>query len=193
MNLDDRTAWVFDLDGTLTVPVHDFDAIRAELGLPDGRPILEELARLPAGEAASLRVRLDEMERELALTAQPAPGAAALIGALLSRGVHLGILTRNTKSNARLTLEAIDLSHAFPDPDIVGRDEAPPKPDPAGLRHLLRRWAVPAARAVVVGDYRFDLEVGRAAGVRTAHVDPDGAFLWPGLTDVCATALDQLL
>ena len=28
-----RTFWVFDLDGTLTVPVHDFAAIKRELGL----------------------------------------------------------------------------------------------------------------------------------------------------------------
>ena len=28
-------AWVFDLDGTLTVHQHDFDAIRAELGIPE--------------------------------------------------------------------------------------------------------------------------------------------------------------
>ena len=34
---------IFDLDGTLTEPVLDFDAIRAEIGLPEGVPILEHL------------------------------------------------------------------------------------------------------------------------------------------------------
>ena len=58
--LRDCEAFIFDLDGTLTVAVHDFDAIRAELGLPVGRPILEELATLPLAEAAELRERLDE-------------------------------------------------------------------------------------------------------------------------------------
>ena len=36
-----RKNWIFDLDGTLTVAVHDFDAIRKELGIPAGLPIVE--------------------------------------------------------------------------------------------------------------------------------------------------------
>ena len=28
MNLADRRYWIFDMDGTLTVAIHDFDAIR---------------------------------------------------------------------------------------------------------------------------------------------------------------------
>ncbi|HIN00314.1 MAG TPA: HAD family hydrolase, partial [Deltaproteobacteria bacterium] len=34
-----RKYWIFDLDGTLTVAVHDFNAIRNELGIPAGQPI----------------------------------------------------------------------------------------------------------------------------------------------------------
>lgn len=48
MDLRERKYWIFDLDGTLTVAVHDFTAIRRELDLPPGKPILEELATLPA-------------------------------------------------------------------------------------------------------------------------------------------------
>ncbi|MBP42781.1 MAG: HAD family hydrolase, partial [Deltaproteobacteria bacterium] len=36
-----RKHWIFDLDGTLTVAVHDFDAIRKELGIPAGLPIIK--------------------------------------------------------------------------------------------------------------------------------------------------------
>ena len=39
-----RGHWVFDMDGTLTVAAHDFDAIRRELGVPAGKPLLETLA-----------------------------------------------------------------------------------------------------------------------------------------------------
>ena len=41
---------IFDLDGTLTVPTLDFDAIRADIGAGDG-PILEYLQGLPERDA----------------------------------------------------------------------------------------------------------------------------------------------
>ena len=188
-----RTAWVFDLDGTLTVPVHDFDAIRAELGLPAGRPILEELARLTPIEAEPKRAQLDLLERELALAATPASGAVELIGALAGRPVRLGIVTRNSRANARLTLDAIGVGHWFRDEDVLGRGEARPKPHPAGLLDLLTRWEAQPSEAVMVGDDRFDLEAGRAAGVATVHVDAGGGRAWPALTDLHARTLSELL
>ena len=49
MNSNRHGMVIFDLDGTLTVPALDFDAIRAEIGLPPG-PILESLERLSQAE-----------------------------------------------------------------------------------------------------------------------------------------------
>ena len=46
-----RKHWVFDLDGTLTLPVHDFAVIRQALGVPQGIDILGYLASLPDAEA----------------------------------------------------------------------------------------------------------------------------------------------
>ena len=42
-----RKYWIFELDGTLTVAVHDFNAIRKELGIPERQPIVEALKSLP--------------------------------------------------------------------------------------------------------------------------------------------------
>lgn len=193
MELSRRTAWVFDVDGTLTVPVHDFDAIRADLGLPSGQPILEQLALLPPEEAEPKHRRLEALERELALAAMPASGAVSLIEALAARGARLGVVTRNTRANARLTLDTIGVGAAFLDEDVLGRDEARPKPHPAGVLDLLARWEVRPREAVMVGDYRFDLEAGRAAGVSTVHVDPSGKHAWPELTDLRALTLADLI
>ena len=41
MLLDRFNCWIFDLDGTLTIPDYDFPAIKRQLGLPPGRGILE--------------------------------------------------------------------------------------------------------------------------------------------------------
>ena len=57
--------WVFDMDGTLTVAVHDFEAIKRALEIPQSDDILHHLAALPAAEAASKHAWLLAHEREL--------------------------------------------------------------------------------------------------------------------------------
>jgi HAD superfamily hydrolase (TIGR01509 family) len=188
-----RGHWVFDMDGTLTVAVHDFDAIRAELGLPAGRPILEMLAELPEAVAREKHAVLDRIEAELAAEAVAAPGAAALLTELGRRGARLGLLTRNSRPNTAITLRRSGLADAFGPADRVTRDDGPPKPDPDGIHRLLARWGATPAEAVMVGDFRFDLAAGRAAGCATVHVDPSGAFPWPELTDLGVRSLAELL
>ena len=56
----DKEHWVFDLDGTLTEAVHDFDFIRSTLGVPVELGILEWLATLPASERTHHEQWLDE-------------------------------------------------------------------------------------------------------------------------------------
>ncbi|TFZ43425.1 HAD family hydrolase [Stenotrophomonas maltophilia] len=172
--------WVFDMDGTLTVAMHDFARIKRELAIPAQDDILTHLAGLPAAEAGLKHAWLLAHERELAAAAVPAPGAVALIRALQGAGCRLGILTRNVRSLAQITLQAIGLGDVFAEDDIIGRDEADPKPSPAGLQYFAGRWQVDPAQVVMVGDYRFDLECGRAAGTRTLLVNaPDNP--WPDM------------
>jgi HAD superfamily hydrolase (TIGR01549 family) len=187
--------WVFDMDGTLTVAIHDFEAIKRALDIPQQHDILHHLAALPAAEAASKHTWLLAHERELATAAQAAPGALELVRELQARGYQLGILTRNAHALALLTLEAIGLADCFASHDVIGRDEAPPKPDPGGLLHLAQQWQVAPSALVMVGDYRFDLECARAAGAQALLVNlPENP--WPQLCDGygqdCAELLRQL-
>lgn len=172
--------WVFDMDGTLTVAMHDFARIKRELAIPAQDDILTHLAALPAAEASAKHAWLLAHECELAAASVPAMGAVALVRALQGAGCRLGILTRNVRSLAQVTLQAIGLGDVFAEEDIIGRDEAEPKPSPDGLQYFLRRWQVDPAQVVMVGDYRFDLECGRAAGTRTLLVNaPDNP--WPDM------------
>ena len=190
--LRDARHWVFDMDGTLTLAVHDFPAIKRALGIPLEDDILHHLAALPAEEAAQKHAWLLEHERELAVASRPAPGAIELVRALCERGCQLGILTRNAHELALLTLQAIGLDDCFASADILGRDEAPPKPHPGGLLHLAERWAVASQELVMVGDYRFDLECAQAAGARGVLVNlPDNP--WPELTELHARDCGELL
>lgn len=182
MSLSQVRHWVFDMDGTLTLAVHDFPAIKRALEIPLEDDILSHLAALPSEVSAAKHAWLLEHERELALASKPAPGAIELVRELAGRGYRLGILTRNARELAHVTLEAIGLADCFAVEDVLGRDEAPPKPDPGGLLKLARAWDVQPSQMVMVGDYRFDLDCGRAAGTHTVLVNlPENP--WPELTD----------
>lgn len=191
MTLSSARHWVFDMDGTLTIAVHDFLAIKRALEIPLEDDILHHLAALPAEEAASKRAWLLEHERELALAAEPAPGALELLHELRDRGCQLGVLTRNAHELALITLQAVGMGDCFASEDILGRDEAPPKPDPAGLLYLADRWQVEPQALVMVGDFHFDLACAKTAGARSVLVNlPEN--LWPELTDLHARDCREL-
>jgi len=184
--------WVFDLDGTLTVAVHDFAAIREALDIPPEADILRHLAALLPEQAASKRSWLLQHEQQLAMNARAAPGARDLVRALKARGCTVGILTRNSRELALLSLSAIGLADCFVQGDVIGRDECAPKPDPAGLLHLAAKWQVPPQDLVMVGDFRFDLECAKAAGSLAVLVGQE-ENLWPPLADVFAEDCERLL
>jgi HAD superfamily hydrolase (TIGR01509 family) len=163
-------AVIFDMDGTLTEPLLDFDAMRAEIGLRPGLPILEQLA---AGDEA-LRVRgeaiLRRHERDAIERATLADGCAELLIHLGAREIPAAILTRNAREVVETFIRKFDLAAVFA--ASYTREDGPPKPSPAGVLHLCRHLGVPPDATLMVGDYTFDIVAGREAGCRTALVTP---------------------
>jgi HAD superfamily hydrolase (TIGR01549 family) len=179
---------IFDMDGTLTVSGLDFDAIRRESGVPGERPVLEHLSA--AGEAERRRI-LEVLERHEAAEAEAcesAPGAAEVIEAVRARGLKTAILSRNSRRACERVAARLGLGVDA----ILGREDAPPKPSAASVGAVCRACGVEPARALVVGDYVFDIEAGRAAGALTALVrtermrgrDCGADFELSGLADV---------
>ncbi|MDP2312027.1 MAG: HAD-IA family hydrolase [Pseudomonadota bacterium] len=184
MDLRDRTHWIFDMDGTLTVPMHDFAWLHRALEVPEGEDILATIDRRPAERAAADREVIRAWEDEIAGRARAQDDALALLDALVRRGRILGVLTRNTLEGARLTLESAGLARYFDPAAIVSRDCAPPKPHPGGGQRLLRHWGVEAGAAVVVGDWVYDAQAGRAAGTATVLVMRHGPQPWADEADL---------
>ncbi len=187
-----RKYWIFDLDGTLTVAVHDFDKIRSELGLTKGQLIIPTLESLPEEESLPLRMKLQKIEEKLALAAQPATGVNSLLETLDQKGYTMGILTLNSRENAWITLKTLGLEKYFSEETVFGRWCIEPKPSPKGIIKLMTQWKISQEQTLVIGDFLYDLQVGKSAGTATVHVDPKGEFKWPELADIQVQSFDEL-
>jgi len=173
------------MDGTLTISAHDFEHIRRNLGLEQQVPILEALNAMPVEQAAPLWESLNKMEADYADQSSLMHGASAILQKLQARGAQLAILTRNTMPIVDKTLRACGIEHFFPREAILDRDSCQPKPSPDGIHRLLDHWQADAENTVMVGDYLFDLQAGKSAGVTTIHIDQQGKFAWPEVADIC--------
>ncbi|MCB9778429.1 MAG: HAD family hydrolase [Alphaproteobacteria bacterium] len=188
-----RPAWIFDMDGTLTERAHDFEGFKRAQGLPLDQPILEALDGMPEADVARVHAALQVWEEGLADRARPARGAVELLTILAERGAVVGILTRNTHDNALRTLQAAGLGGWFHPSAVLGRDSAPPKPSPEGIDKLLAHWGTTADHAVMVGDYVFDVQAGRAAGTATVWLDHERDLARPEEADHVVHSLFDLV
>jgi HAD superfamily hydrolase (TIGR01509 family) len=185
-------AVIFDLDGTLTEPLLDFDAMRAEIGLPPG-PILEQLAHADAEARARADEILRRHEREAIARATLAEGCAELLAHLAARAIPAAILTRNVREVVDTFARTFGFSFAA----VYTREDGPHKPSPAGVFALCEQMGAAPADTLVVGDYKFDILAGRAAGCVTALVlgthrpGPDELPDW-GPPDVVVASLREL-
>ena len=165
---------IFDLDGTLLEPAFDFDAIRREIGLPPGASILEAMDRFSESDRTRANAVLERHEAEAADRSRLMPGAAELLDWLRARGIRTAVLTRNSRRSVELACRR----HGLAFDAVVARGDHLPKPSPAGVRHLMSTLGTEPEETVVVGDFRFDMEAGAAAGCRTIAFVSDPVPTW---------------
>lgn len=193
-----HAAWkavIFDLDGTLLDTLTDLadsmNAVLEELGYPahpadsyrtfvgDGVVNLVKRA-LPEGWqerahaepgfidqcTASMRA---QYELRWASRTAPYPGIPELLRDLAARGVSLAVL-----SNKPHEFTERMVKHFFPGLSfgaVLGaREGLPRKPDPAGVREVLRALALDEAATLYVGDSSTDMDTARAAGLTSVGV-----------------------
>ena len=163
-------AIIFDLDGTLTVPVLDFDAIRAELGMPTG-PILEAMATMSPERRAKVVAVLEAHEAQAAHGSDLYDGAVDTLNALRAKGLKLAILTRNSRRSVKTVLAKHGLASVFD--ALWTREDGPFKPSPEPVLQICERLGVSPCATIMVGDYLFDIQAGAAAGARTVLMVAD--------------------
>ena len=93
------------------------------------------------------------------------PGARAMLERLRADpAIVLGVATGKSRRGLERMVQALDLHGFFATMQVA--DDHPSKPDPSMIRACLRDTGIPAARAVMVGDTSFDMDMARAAGVQ---------------------------
>ena len=178
-----RTAFLFDLDGTLVDSVYqhvlawrgaladegielDVWRVHRRIGMSGGllvNALLRETGREMSAEQTS-RLQKLHAGRYAALlpTVRPLAGARELLDELTRLGVPWAIATSGRLESAGPALKLLGVS---PDRDaVVTRDQVPyAKPDPDLFLAAAERIDMPIEASVVVGDSVWDLLAARRA------------------------------
>ncbi|KMZ72776.1 HAD superfamily hydrolase [Zostera marina] len=172
---------VFDMDGTLTVPVINFaEMYREVLGdeayklLRSQNPnesidILHHIDGLETPEekkkAYDIIVRFEKQGLD---RLQIMPGAADLCRFLDSKNIRRGLVTRNMKN-------AVDMFHlrfGMVFNPALSREFKPYKPNPAPLLHICSTWGIHPNEIMMIGDsLKDDIVCGKRAGAFTCLLD----------------------
>src|ERR1700722_10438987 len=159
-------ALLLDMDGTLTEPMLDFAAIRAEMGIAAGQPILQAMAGLRGRRLATAKAVLHRHENHAAGNATLSLGCRPLLNWLRRHGIQTALITRNSRRSAKIVLTLHNLTFDA----VISRDDGPYKPDPESVLLACRKLSVAKEDAWIVGDGSHDIAAGVAAGVRTVWV-----------------------
>lgn len=173
-----KTAWIFDLDGTLVDSVgqigYSINVARNDFGykeLPAER--IEELVGLPIQSFLSDlpldKYKIDSLithfrkilEMEVNKGNTIFPGVEQLLTRLHTKGLKLAIATSKPTYLAKLVVKNSPLNNLF---DVIrGTDGFPAKPDPACILMVMEELGT--SSAIMVGDRVEDILAAKAAGI----------------------------
>ncbi|MFZ5862750.1 MAG: HAD family hydrolase [Nitrospirota bacterium] len=95
-------------------------------------------------------------------------GVREFLDLVRGQGRHLAMATGKSRAGALRIIAEHGLNDYFV--SVKTGDLCRPKPHPDMLLQILDEMGVPAARAIMVGDTTFDVEMARSAGVRAIGV-----------------------
>ena len=106
--------FVFDLDGTLTVPVLDFAKLRSELQCPKDIDILKFCHSKSGSDKERALQLVEKFEEEGRQNTKLQPGVCELLKFLSQSGLKRALITRNLQPSVDQFLELLG------DPDCYG-------------------------------------------------------------------------
>jgi phosphoglycolate phosphatase len=182
-------AVVFDFDGTLAVLNIDFSEMRGQVfelmrkyGVNEEKieeryllEIIDEVVQILNRKNTSTAETfyqeahqiLHEVELRAAEEGKLLPGVEAALKSLRSRGLKVGIVTRNCEEAVRKVVPDIEaFCDVFVSRDLIKKV----KPHPDQLTSVLKALHVTGEETVMVGDHTIDIQAGKRVGMRTIGV-----------------------
>jgi len=161
-------AVVFDLDGTITKPFLNFQEIRLEIGVSQGREsLLDQIESMGEDERQRALEVLARHEEAAAKNAELNRGVRELLDYIAARGLAAAVVTRNSDKSTRRVLDMLDVRVER----VSTRDsDLAVKPDPESLFYLAEEWGIEPTEILMVGDHPYDIQYGRAVDAVTCLV-----------------------
>jgi phosphoglycolate phosphatase len=176
-------AVLFDLDGTLLDTLEDIaDAVNRVLARHHYPTYPIVAYRYFVGEGARTLVRRvlpdqarneettdrlyaefrEEYARNWNATTRPYDGVPAMLDGLVERGLKIAVLSNKPDDFTRKCVRELLGKWTF-DAVLGQQDKIPPKPDPAGAFHIVKKVGVPPERILYAGDSSIDMQTATAA------------------------------
>ncbi|HJW87238.1 MAG TPA: HAD-IA family hydrolase [Candidatus Brocadiaceae bacterium] len=153
---------IFDMDGTITKPKVDFAAIEREIGAKVGF-IIDYAERSSPEERTRALSILERFEAQAAIESELNEGVLEMLEFLSKKKLKKALLTRNSRKSVDTVLRKHNLHFEY----IVSREDAKPKPAPDPIFLLSKKMEIHTDHLLMVGDYKYDIMCGKAAGTRT--------------------------
>ncbi|MFQ5912947.1 MAG: HAD family hydrolase [Nitrospinota bacterium] len=178
---------LLDFDGTITKPFFNWPEMKREMGFIEDVSILDYLAKTPEPDRSRVESILLRHEAAAAEAAELTEGVQPILDFLASRSVPVGIVTNNARVNVEVVLNRFGLQGG----PIVSRDIGAWKPDPRPVVECCRALGLEASEAVLIGDGRYDMMAGRAAGTLNVRL-LNGQWRREELAHLCDYMIDDL-
>lgn len=184
------SAFILDWDGVIAETRLDFSPLREKYYGGRRAMLLEEAGTLEAGRREEFFRDLVELEMAGAESAEPVPGAFEMLKWLADNKIPYCILSRNCMEVIRRGAEKIGLT--LPE-RTWGRDCMEwVKPDPRALRFAASQMGFQPRDCLYVGDFLYDLQGARRAGMRAVLVQRDEAA-WRGWADAVYPRMEDFV
>ena len=163
------------------------------------RQLASSYGEQTVGKLAELKSQL--FENAWRLEVKPRYGALGILRIMKARGVRSAVASSNNTDRILKIIEYFGMD-ALLDTTVGINEVEQGKPDPALVTTAIKKLGLVPTESIYVGDSRYDIEAGRAAGAQTAlvlqpvaaqsnlKVEPDyrlrnlyqlKQIIWPGL------------